>query len=254
MKLPSPAYRDQRRLYDDLAWLWPIISPPEDYIEESEEFCGIIREHSRIEVKTLLHLGCGGGHNDHTLKRNFEVTGIDTSEAMLALARRLNPEVTYRLGDMRNVRLGEMFDAVTVLDSISYMLTGEDLRAVFETAFAHLRPGGVLLTYVEESPERFEQNRIRCTTHAQGGSEVVFIENVYDPDPSDTTYETTFVYLIRQEGRLEIETDHHLCGVFGLKTWLDLLRGAGFEVEETRVRNLDSDREEYPVLVCIRSP
>jgi hypothetical protein len=48
--------KDQRRLYDDLAWTWPIISAAETYVEESERFCQLIREQSQIE--TDRHL-CG---------------------------------------------------------------------------------------------------------------------------------------------------------------------------------------------------
>jgi predicted TPR repeat methyltransferase len=121
MSLRAPSSNDQRRLYGDLAWTWPVISPPEDYVGEAETFCTAIREHAQVDVKTLLDLGCGGGHNDRTLKQHFEVTGVDVSEAMLSLARRLNPEVTYALGDMRTVRLGKTFDAVIVADSIDYM-------------------------------------------------------------------------------------------------------------------------------------
>lgn len=245
---------DQRRLYGDLAWIWPIISPPEHYIEETEGFCKVIREHSQIEVKTLLHMGCGGGHNDYTLKKQFEVTGVDVSAPMLALARRLNPEVTYSVGDMRTVYLRKTFDAVTILDSINYMLTVEDLRAAFVTAFKHLKPGGVFLTLVEEAPERFKQNRTQCSTHAQGDIEITYIENIYDPDPTDTTYETTFVYLIRRGGRLEIETDHHLCGIFRLETWLSLLKEVGFEVEQMDFRPSGLHGEGYPMLVCIKLP
>jgi SAM-dependent methyltransferase len=91
--------KDERRLYSDLAWTWPIISPVEDYIEETELFGKLIKEHSTIEVKTLLHLGCGGGHNDYTFKKHFKVTSVDISEDMLALAKKLNPEVNYQYGD-----------------------------------------------------------------------------------------------------------------------------------------------------------
>lgn len=112
-------------------------------------------------MKSLLDLGCGGGHSDYTLKKHFEVTGVDVSEAMLALAKRLNPEVTYSLGDMRTVQLGKTFDAVTIFDSINYMLAVEDLGAAFVTAFKHLKPGGGFLTLVEETPERSQQNRAR---------------------------------------------------------------------------------------------
>lgn len=45
------------RMYGDLAWTWRIISPREDYVKESEEFSLIIREHSQIDVRTLLNMG-----------------------------------------------------------------------------------------------------------------------------------------------------------------------------------------------------
>lgn len=221
---------DQRRLYRDLSWTWPLISPPEHYIGEAEELRRIIKEHARIEVETLLDLGCGGGHNDYTLKKYFEVTGVDVSQAMLSRAEHLNPDVAYTAGDMRTVRLGKRFDAVLIADSINYMLTVDDLRAAFATAFEHLKPGGVLCTYVEQTVEGFEQNRTECSTHTADGVEIAFIENLYDPDPTDTTYEMTFVYLIRRDGRLEIETDRHLGGIFRLETWSGLLQEVGFEV------------------------
>ncbi len=238
---------DQRRLYDDLAWTWPIISPPEDYVEEGQEFWRTIQKHSRIEAKTLLDLGCGGGHNDHALKEYVKVTGVDVSEAMLSLAGRLNPDVVYHLGDMRSVRLGETFDAVLIADSIDYMLTVEDLRAAFVTAFMHLKPGGVFCTYAEVTAQSFRQNETQCSTRAQGDVEITFVENCYDPDPTDSTYEMTFVHLIRRGGKLEIKTDRHLGGVFGLETWLKLLAEVGFEVEQA-----EFGTERIPMFVCVK--
>jgi len=250
--LHSSSSNDQRRLYGDLAWTWPIISPPEDYVEETEQFCTVIREHSQVKVKTLLHLGCGGGHNDYTLKQHFEVTGIDVSESMLKLARQLNPEVTYSPGDMRSLRLEQTFDAVTILDSISYMLTVEDLRAALVTAFEHLKPGGVFITCVEAIPGRFQQNRTHYSTHRQGDTEITFIKNNYDPDPTDTTYETTFIYLIRRGSRLEIETDRHRCGIFEWETWLGLLSEVGFEVQQVEVMPPELAEEDHLMPVCIK--
>jgi SAM-dependent methyltransferase len=238
---------DQRRLYGDLAWTWPIISRRENYVQEALEFVELIRKHTHIEPRTLLHLGCGGGHLDFTLKEHLAVTGVDLSEEMLSLARRLNPEVTYLAGDMRTVRLTETFDAVMVADSIAYMLTEEDLRAAFSTAFFHLKPGGVFCTYAECIRDRFRQNRTDCSTHAQGDVEIVFVENYYDPDPADTTYESTFIYMIRRGGQLAIETDRHLCGLFGLETWLDLLKEVGFRVD------LVKGTEENPTFVCVKT-
>jgi len=250
--LETASVNDRQRLYHELAWVWPIISPPQDYVEETEHLCRIIQEHSQLEVRTLLNLGCGGGHNDCTLKRHFDVTGVDTSEAMLKLAKQLNPQVAYSVGDMRTVRLDKTFDAVTIFDSVNYMVTVEDLRSAFMTAFAHLRPGGVFLTVVEATPDCFEQNWTQCSTHTGGDVEITFIENVYDPDPTDTAYEVAFVYLIRRGGILEVETDRHLCGIFALDTWRSLLKEVGFEVSETEFTPNTPSSRTYPVFVCVR--
>jgi SAM-dependent methyltransferase len=106
--------KDTRRLYSDLAWTWPIIRPVEDYVKETETFSRTLKQEAKIEVKNLLHLGCGGGHNDYTFKRYFALIGIDISEEMLTLARKLNPEVKYHKDDMRTIRLGEVFDAIAI--------------------------------------------------------------------------------------------------------------------------------------------
>lgn len=242
-------HTDERRMYDGLAWLWPLLGQPdeEDWIAEGEEFVRAIRAHSRIEAKTLLHLGCGGGKNDCTFKKHFRVTGVDISESMLANARRLNPAIKYVVGDMRTVRLGRMFDAVIIADSIDYMLTEGDLRAAFFTAFAHLKSGGVFCTYAEVTRERFQQNWTKCSTYARGDIDIAFLHNNYDPDPTDTMYESTFVWLIRRAGKLEIETDHHLGGIFPLQSWLDLLREVGFEV------TLLETPFEAPMFACVKS-
>ena len=195
MKITSE--NDKRRLYGDLAWLWPIISPPENYVEETELFSKTIKTHFKIEVKTLLHLCCGGGHNDYTFKKHFKVTGVDISEDMLKLARKINPEVIYQNGNMRTIRLREYFD--------------------------------------------------KCSSHSKDDVDIVFIENYYDSDPTDTSYEATFIYLIRRRGELEIHNDRHLCGIFKMETWHDLLKEVGFEAKQMKFEG-----DYCPAFVCTK--
>jgi SAM-dependent methyltransferase len=237
----------QNRLYNDLAWTWPIISPPSDYVEDADKTRGFLLKHSKIAIKTLLNLGCGGGHDDFGLKRYFAITGIDLSPAMLELARKLNPQVTYLEGDMRTMRLDKSFDAVFLGDAVNYMLTREDLAAAFRTAYAHLKPGGAFITFVEQTPETFVQNKTKVAAHKKGDVEIVFIENLYDPDPSDTTCEDTFVYLIRRGGKQQVEVDHHVSGIFGLQTWLDLMTEAGF----TGISKTVEEYPDYPQLYTL---
>ena len=251
--MKTSSRKDERRLYGDLAWTWPIISPVEDYIEETELFNKLIKEHSAIEVKTLLHLGCGGGHNDYTFKKHFKVTSVDISKDMLTLAKKLNQEVNYQYGDMRTIRLEEKFDAVTILDSINYIRTVKDLQRTFITAYEHLKSGGVFLTFVEQIAGQFKQNNTTYSTHSQGDVEITFIENYYDPDLVDTNYEVTFIYLIRVGGKPEVHTDRHLCGIFKLETWLELLKITGFKVKQVKfTHSTFTEGESYPMLICVK--
>lgn len=252
MKVPTPPGR--QRLYAELAWLWPIISPPQEYTGEAVQFASLIRQYGRSETRTarpkaaLLHLGCGGGHLDHSLQKYFDITGVDLSKDMLALARRLNPQVEYLEGDMRTLRLNRIFDAVMIADSIDYMLNEADLRAAFQTAWKHLGKGGVFVTYAEETCERFENNRSSSSLHTSDNLEVTLVENIYDPDSSDATYEMTFIYLIRRHGQLELEIDRHLAGLFSENEWLSTLKSTGFQVIKH-----EFEGDDFPFFVGIRS-
>lgn len=244
---------ETRRLYHDLSWIWPIVSPPEDYIEETEFFSRIVKENAEVKVRTLLHLGCGGGRNDHTFKTHFDVTGVDISGEMLRLAKELNPESSYIRGDMRSVRLQRTFDCVAALDSINYMKTEEELSQVFRTAYEHLNPGGIFLTLVEESCERFKQNRTISSTHSRGDVQITFVENSYDPNPDDNHFEMTFIYLVRDTGKLDIYTDSHIWGLFPMDTWRRLLKKAAFDIQELKFDHTTFLADEFlPMFVCLK--
>lgn len=244
---------DTRLLYGPVSWIWPIMSPPEHYVEEATLYLDYLKLFAEIPVRTLLDLGCGGGHNDWTLKKQVDVTGIDISGDMLSLAKKLNPECRYLEGDMSKVRLGELFDVVLLHDSVNYMLTSDDLKAAFRTCFEHLKPGGAMVTTVEQTPERFKQNSVNHSKESKGDIEITYFEHMYDPDPNDTTYESTFVYLIRRAGKLESHIDRHLCGIFPLASWIDWMKEAGFQVHQRPFTHSDypAGRSE-PMLIGVK--
>jgi SAM-dependent methyltransferase len=227
------------RLYSDLAWLWPLWGDPDgEYAEWCAHVVAMIEKHARREVKTLLNLGCGGGKNAYNLKRSYTVTGLDLSNDMLANARKLNPDCAFVQGDMRDFSLPERFDAIVIDDAVAYMTSRDDLRRLFRAACRHLEPGGVMIVSPDGTKETFEQNETRISrsltaAKAEGAPkdiEVVFIENNYDPDPDDDTYEALIVYLIREKGVLRVVEDLHTLGIFAAEVWPQLLREAGFEI------------------------
>jgi len=238
------------RLYNDLAWLWPLWGSVEEYREESEISVDLIKQHAQIEVSSLLDITCGGGKNIFNFKRHFDAHGLDISKAMLDNARKLNPDCTFYQADMRNFDLKRQFDSIYINDGIAYITNAGDLLRTFQCAYKHLCAGGVMVCYAEFCKEDLVQNKTRSTMSKTGSMEITFIENNHDPDPTDDTFETTMIYLIREQGKLRIEHDHHVCGTFTVDVWRDLLHRAGFKITEypKGANVFDS-----PSFVCVKS-
>lgn len=225
-----------------MAYLWPIINPPEEYGSEAAFFGDVIREELGPGRHKLLELGVGGGHNLSHLTDDFDCTAVDLSPAMLALSKGLNPGVGHHVGDMRNIRLERTFDTVLVHDSASYLLTEQDLTETFATAAVHLRPGGVLMVAPDWFQETFPDGWVYNWDRQQGDIEVNIQEVMVDPDPSDTQVESTYTYTIKKAGVTTVEVDTHITGLFSIQTWSDLMGQAGFRVE---VRTLPPNEGGY---------
>ncbi len=239
------------RLYAELSWLWPLWGDVEEYRVETEALGAAARRRAVGPVRTLLDVGCGGGKNLRHFRRSFEATGLDRSEAMLAHARELNPDTPLVCADLRDFNLGRTFDAIYLNDALPHLTSRADLARAFACASRHLRPGGVLLAVAEFAKERFRQNATTVTAGARRSDhpEVIFIENHYDPDPADETFETTVLYLIRESGRLRIERDHWLCGLFPFSVWTESLAACGLNAAiETALPGFG----ELPLLVGVR--
>ncbi len=221
------------RLYNELAYLWPVISPPEDYGVEALYWLRAIERKLGPEPHNLLELGVGGGHLLSHLTPHHRAAAVDVSPRMLELSRARNPGVEHHLGDMRTVRLGRRFDAVLIHDAVGYMLTENDLRVAFETARAHLRPDGLLLVAPDIVAESFYEGKVIRWTTSAGDVSVTTEEILHDPDPSDTQVESLFTYDIMENGIHRVVQDLHVTGLFSIDAWTSLMEGAGFKVEKT---------------------
>ena len=219
------------KLYGELSEWWPTFSTPEEYREEADFFVRALIESGEPAPKRVLELGSGGGNSAFHLKKRFAMTLVDLSRQMLAVSRALNPECEHVEGDIRTVRLGRTFDAVYVYDAICHMTTEPDLRAVMQTAYEHLRPGGVALFVPDFVRETFVENTDHGGNDTERGS-VRFLQWTTDPDPHDTNYLVDFAILIRDlQGQTRLVHDRHVYGLFHRATWRRLLREVGFDLK-----------------------
>jgi SAM-dependent methyltransferase len=103
----------------------------------------------------VLELGCGPGHVARYLhERGVEVSGLDLSPAMVDEARRLNPDITFRQGDMLalDVEAGSLAGVVSFYAIVH--LQPEALPEAFPEVRRVLRQGGVALVAFHLGDER----------------------------------------------------------------------------------------------------
>lgn len=101
-------------------------------------------EREGITVKSSLDLACGTGVLCEILHKNgIEAAGMDFSEAMIAIAKEANPEISYEVADMIQYRPEKSFDLVTSTgDSINHIMDLKDVEQIFKNVYAYLNPGG----------------------------------------------------------------------------------------------------------------
>lgn len=219
------------KLYDELADWYTLLTPLKEYEEEAGVYLGVLRPLVGAGRHRLLELGAGAGHNAHYLAEVFDLCLVDVSPKMLELAAVSCPGAERVVGDMRTVRLGQTFDVVFVHDAVCYMRTVEDLRALFATARAHLRLGGLLLVAPDCVAETFESGEDTGGSDGDDRS-LRYLEWTWQRPGQRDGYVVDYTLVTRTGTDLPvIHHDRHEEGLFPRALWLDLLTEAGFTPE-----------------------
>lgn len=95
----------------------------------------------------VLDAGCGTGRVGIELAaRNIAVTGVDADPQMLAVARRLAPQLDWRLGDLSSTSLpAGVFDVVVMAGNVMIFLQPGTEAVVVSNLAGALAPGGWLV-------------------------------------------------------------------------------------------------------------
>lgn len=159
---PSNPLILQTSVFTDYARYYDLLYRDKDYPAEAEYVAGLIRKF-HPSARSILELGSGTGiHASQLAEKGFMLHGVERSEEMINIARHnaakylklqsSNPPThqssnpLFSQGDIRAVRLNKTFDAViSLFHVISYQTTNADVKAAFETARHHLKPGGIFI-------------------------------------------------------------------------------------------------------------
>ncbi|MDY3774383.1 MAG: class I SAM-dependent methyltransferase [Eubacterium sp.] len=136
-------------MYEKFAAIYDEMMSEIPYDEWFEKIHDLLLEYG-IESGHVCELGCGTGEMVRRLAdAGYEVTGIDISPNMLALAAEKTQgqeKVHYFEEDMTDFSLHKMADVVLcICDSMNYLLREEDLLAMFRCIRENLVKGGICI-------------------------------------------------------------------------------------------------------------
>jgi len=209
--------------------------------------------HAHNQATTLLEVACGTGGIIAPLASRYQVSGLDISPSMLAVARQKLPERTpLYLADMRRFKLGVSFDVILcVYHGINHLLDFPAWENFFDCAYEHLNYGGLLtfdiltvrnlemMTRIPKVVQRFDDNYLvmRVGTNDQ----VMFEWNIE-------------VFELQRSGLYKLLTEVIPTASFPLERIRKALRKrfANVETIETDGGGVDEDSQSRIWFVCAK--
>ena len=113
----------------------------------AEYIDSLLKKYSSGETRLLLDLGCGTGTVASALiALGYDLTGVDSSEEMLALAQKNAPDALLLHQDMRSFELyGTVDAAICCMDGINYLSSTDELLTVLKGVALDLNPEGLFI-------------------------------------------------------------------------------------------------------------
>ncbi len=134
-----------------------------DYEREARFVVDLVARLKPEGATSLLDLACGTGGHLAALARHYEVEGLDSSPAMLEVARRRAPGARLHRADLAGFDLGRRFDVVVSLfSSIAYAHTRERFEQAVGSIARHLEPGGLALIEPWFAPDEFQADSLHA--------------------------------------------------------------------------------------------
>ena len=95
---------------------------------------------------SILDIGCGSAEPiaRYLIERGHQITGVDSSAALIEICRTRFPRLQWRVADMRHLALGRKFNGVIAWDSFFHLCL-DDQRQMFPIFREHAAPEAALM-------------------------------------------------------------------------------------------------------------
>lgn len=205
------------------------------YNEWSEYLISLLKKYN-INDGIVLDIGCGTGNITELLSASgYDMIGIDNSEEMLnaAMEKRYDSgqDILYLCQDMREFELyGTVAAAVSICDSMNYILEYDELVKVFKLVNNYLDPDGI---FIFDMNTIYKYKTMGDSVIAENRDEGSFIwENSYFPETNINQYELT-IFAKDDDGRYTKFEETHLQRGYSLDEVISALNEAGLTFVES---------------------
>jgi SAM-dependent methyltransferase len=199
------------------------------------------------DANKLLDVGCGTGSMPILLaKEGFKVTGVDLSSDMLMIARekaeKQNVNLSLFQQDMRELEGLGVYDCVTILcDSLNYILSEEEVKQTFLSAWNHLETNGLLLFDVH-SLHKINDIFIG-NTFGSNNENLSYIWQCYQGEYENTVEHDLSFFILNKE-HYERYDELHIQRTYSAEDYTKWLKECQFEILSITADFENQDPEE----------
>jgi 2-polyprenyl-3-methyl-5-hydroxy-6-metoxy-1,4-benzoquinol methylase len=162
------------------------------------EFCSLLPKEEKSKIK-ILDVGCGPGRDvEYLMEEGYDILGIDFSEEMIKVAKKLVPNGKFEVADFTEKDFDEDSFSGIWCNAALLHIPKEYAKNIFAKFLKWLKPGGILFISMLEGEgqqelwiKRFYQNPLTAYFYRlneliqeleETGFEIVKYHNEYDFD------------------------------------------------------------------------
>ena len=216
--------------YGNFAFIYDALTNDVEYSNRCDYLEKIFKKHLSKRAELIADLGCGTGTVCSEMsKRGYDMIGIDSSDMMLseAIKKEGSEKILYLNQDMTEFELYGTVDVfLSMLDSLNYITSLDELSKVFSLVKNYLNPGGIFVFDIN-TPYKYEHILSDNTfVHDEDGIFYVW-QNCFDGEYCDFLID----FFVEKEGSYSRFTEEHTQRCHTFKEILSVIKDSGLSLE-----------------------
>ena len=216
--------------YGNFAFIYDALTNDVEYSNRCDYLEKIFEKHLSKRAELIADLGCGTGTVCSEMsKRGYDMIGIDSSDMMLseAIKKEGSGKILYLNQDMTEFELYGTVDVfLSMLDSLNYITSLDELSKVFSLVKNYLNPGGIFVFDIN-SPYKYE-NILSDNTFVHDEDGIFYVwQNYFDGEYCDFLID----FFVEKEGSYSRFTEEHTQRCHTFKEILSVIKDSGLSLE-----------------------